>query len=397
MSSLFYLVRCKFILISIIFFSSVIYAEDKNTIKIGTLLPYSGVYTILGEEITNAMELAFKEENNEVLGKTIKIIRGDTEVKPNIALQKGRKLISSDKVDILVGPVSSSVALAIRDLVVQTKTPLIIPNAGANVLTREKCSKYITRISFSNYQVNAPMGTWLAKNGVKSAFLLAPDYAAGKEQMTAFRENFEAAGGIILGEEYTPFRKTKDFGPYLTRIKGSGADAVYVFYAGGEAINFIKQADSFGLSDVMKITGAGWTTSPLFIPAQKEAALGFIGSLNYVPSINTKENISFKENYVKNFGRIPSEFAVQGYDAGKVIIEAIKAVSGNISNKDKLAMAINQVSIIGPRGPLTIDPKSNNVIQNIYIFEVVEGKSGPELEIIETISSVKDPGTGCSL
>ena len=123
----------------------------------------------------------------------------------------------------------------------------------------------------------------------------------------------------------------------------------------------------------------------------------FIGSLNYVPSINTKENISFKENYVKNFGRIPSEFAVQGYDTGKVIIEAIKAVSGDISNKDKLAMAISKASIIGPRGPLTIDPKSNNVIQNIYIFEVVEGKSGPELEIIETISSVKDPGTGCSL
>ena len=397
MASLFCLVRCKFILILIIFFSSAIYAEDKNTIKVGTLLPYSGVYTILGEEITNAMELAFKEENNEVLGKTIEIIRGDTEVKPNIALQKGRKLISSDKVDILVGPVSSSVALAIRDLVVQTKTPLIIPNAGANVLTREKCSKYITRISFSNYQVNAPMGTWLAKSGIKSAFLLAPDYAAGKEQMTAFREKFEAAGGKILGEEYTPFRKTKDFGPYLARIKGSGADAVYVFYAGGEAINFIKQADSFGLGDVMKITGAGWTTSPLFIPAQKEAALGFIGSLNYVPSINTKENISFKENYVKNFGRIPSEFAVQGYDTGKVIIEAIKAVSGDISNKDKLAMAISKASIIGPRGPLTIDPKSINVIQNIYIFEVVEGKSGPELEIIETISSVKDPGTGCSL
>jgi len=397
MANLFFLVRCKFILISIIFFSNATYADDKNTIKIGTLLPYSGVYTILGEEITNAMELAFNEENNEVLGKKIEIIRGDTEVKPNIALQKGRKLISSDKVDILVGPVSSSVALAIRDLVVQTKTPLIIPNAGANVLTREKCSKYITRISFSNYQVNAPMGTWLAKSGIKSAFLLAPDYAAGKEQMTAFREKFEAAGGKILGEEYTPFRKTKDFGPYLARIKGSGADAVYVFYAGGEAINFIKQADSFGLGDVMKITGAGWTTSPLFIPAQKEAALGFIGSLNYVPSINTKENISFKENYVKNFGRIPSEFAVQGYDTGKVIIEAIKAVSGDISNKDKLAMAISKASIIGPRGPLTIDPKSNNVIQNIYIFEVVEGKSGPELEIIETISSVKDPGTGCSL
>ena len=127
-------------------------SHSKDVIKIGTLLPYSGVYTVLGEEITNAMSLAFDEINNTISGKTIEIIRGDTEVKPNIALQKSRKLISSDKVDILVGPVSSSVALAVRDIVVQTKTPLIIPNAGANILTGEKCSKFITRISFSNYR-----------------------------------------------------------------------------------------------------------------------------------------------------------------------------------------------------------------------------------------------------
>ena len=137
------------------------------------------------------------------------------------------------------------------------------------------------------------MGTWLANQGIKTAFLLAPNYAAGKEMMTAFKDNFEAAGGTILGEEYTPFRKTKDFGPYLARVKESGADAVYVFYAGGEAINFIKQAHSFGLSSVMKLTGAGWTTSPLFLPAQKEAAIGFIGSLNYVPSIDTEANQLF--------------------------------------------------------------------------------------------------------
>ena len=361
------------------------------------MLPYSGVYTVLGEEITNAMSLAFEEVNNTVNGKNIEIIRGDTEVKPNIALQKSRKLISSDKVDILVGPVSSSVALALRDIIVQTKTPLIIPNAGANVLTDEKCSKFITRISFSNYQINAPMGTWLANQGIKTAFLLAPNYAAGKEMMTAFKDNFEAAGGTILGEEYTPFRKTKDFGPYLARVKESGADAVYVFYAGGEAINFIKQAHSFGLSSVMKLTGAGWTTSPLFLPAQKEAAIGFIGSLNYVPSIDTEANQLFINSYKTKFGRIPSEFAVQGYDSGKVIIEAIKSLSGDVSNKDNLAEAIRTVSIVGPRGPLTIDKNTNNVIQNIYIFEVIAGKNGPELKVLDTIKGVQAPGKECNL
>ena len=387
----------KFCFIFVFTFSSTSIVYSKDVIKIGTLLPYSGVYAVLGEEITNAMILAFDEVNNSINGHIIELIKGDTEVKPNIALQKARKLISSDKVDILVGPVSSSVALAIRDIVVQSKTPLIIPNAGANVLTGKKCSKFITRISFSNYQINAPMGTWLAKHGIKSAFLLAPDYAAGKEMMAAFKTTFEEAGGKILGEEYTPFRKTKDFGPYLARVKSSGADAVYVFYAGGEAINFIKQAYSFGLGEVMKLTGAGWTTSPLFIPAQKEAAIGFIGSLNYVPSINTEENKNFIKAYKSKFGRAPSEFAVQGYDSGKVIIEAIRSLSGSIKDKDKLAEAIRTISITGPRGPLTIDPKTNNVIQNIYIFEVVNGEQGPELKVLDTIEAVKAPGEGCNL
>ena len=241
------------------------------------------------------------------------------------------------------------------------------------------------------------MGTWLANKGIKTAFLLAPNYAAGKEMMSAFKENFEAAGGTVLGEEYTPFRKTKDFGPYLARVKDSGADAVYVFYAGGEAINFIKQAHSFGLSNVMKVTGAGWTTSPLFLPAQKEAAIGFIGSLNYVPSINTEANKLFITSYKNKFGRIPSEFAVQGYDSGKVIIEALKSLSGDTSNKDDLAEAIRTVSIVGPRGPLTIDKNTNNVIQNIYIFEVIAGKNGPELKVLDTINAVQAPGEKCNL
>ena len=138
--------------IPLIILNSISFANAKDTIKIGTLLPYSGVYTVLGEEITNAMILAFDEIDNTIHGKRIELLKGDTEVKPNIALQKARKLISSDKVDVLVGPVSSSVALAIRNLVVQSKTPLIIPNAGANVLTGEKCSKFITRISFNSYR-----------------------------------------------------------------------------------------------------------------------------------------------------------------------------------------------------------------------------------------------------
>ena len=382
---------------SFFLYCTVAKADSDKTIKIGMILPYSGAVAIIGEEITNALELAFEEVNYEVSGRKLKIIRADTEYKPNIALKKARELIASEKVDILAGTVSSSVALAIRDLVVSTKTPFIVANAGANQITGKKCSKYIIRVSFSNYQINAPMGPWLANYGIKTAFLLSANYAAGKEQMKAFKSTFEASGGKIIGEEYTPHRKTKDFGPYLGRIKSSGADAVYVFYAGGEAINFIKQAHSFGLPDIMKITGAGWTTSPLFIPAQKEAALGFTGILNYVPSIETKENIEFQRAYKDKFGRIASEFAVQGYDTGRMIVEALQSLSGETTNKELLAEELSKVSIIGPRGPLTIDPKTNNVIQNMYIFEVVNSANGPILKILDKIEAVKDPGTGCSL
>jgi len=382
------------IIVFILFTSSLSKAEN---IKIGLLLPYSGAVAIIGEEITNALELAFEEVNFEVSGRKLEIIKADSEYKPNIALKKARELISSEKVDILAGTVSSSVALAVRDLVVATKTPFIVANAGANQITREKCSKYIIRVSFSNHQINAPMGPWLSNYGIKTAFLLSANYAAGKEQMAAFKNTFEESGGKIVGEEYTPHRKTKDFGPYLGRIKNSGADAVYVFYAGGEAINFIKQAHSFGLSDVMKITGAGWTTSPLFIPAQKESALGFIGILNYVPSIETDVNKNFQRMYKEKYGRIASEFAVQGYDVGKMIIEAVQSLSGNTSDKNLLAEKLSKVSILGPRGRLDIDPKTNNVIQNMYVFEVVNSDEGPILKVLDKIEAVKDPGTNCLL
>jgi branched-chain amino acid transport system substrate-binding protein len=147
----------------------------------------------------------------------------------------------------------------------------------------------------------------------------------------------------------------------------------------------------------MKITGAGWTTSPLFIPAQKESAVGFIGILNYVPSIETDVNKNFQRMYQEKYGRIASEFAVQGYDVGKMIIEAVQSLSGNTSDKNLLAEKLSKVSILGPRGRLDIDPKTNNVIQNMYVFEVVNSDEGPILKVLDKIEAVKDPGTNCLL
>jgi len=368
-------------------------------IKIGTVLSYSGVYAAIGEEITNAMELAFAEVGGAIDGRPLQVIRGDSETKPNVALAKATELVKSENVDILVGPVASPEAMAMRDFVTASKVPLIIPNAGANVVTGAKCSPYVIRLSFSNDQFVRPMGKWLFDHGVKTAFLLAPDYAAGHELMDGFKAPYTKVGGKIVGEEYTPFGQTKDFGPYLAKVKAAKPDAVFVFYAGGEAINFIKQAADFKLQDTVKLTGAGWTVSPLFLPAQGQAAVGFIGSLNYVPTLDNPENKKFQSEYQAKYHRVASEFGAQGYEAGRMIVEALKQTKGATKDKTALTKALQGVSFNGPRGPLKIDPATNNVIQNMYVFQAksaADGK-GVDLVVLDTIKDVKDEPNGCKM
>lgn len=367
-------------------------------IKVGAILPYSGVYASIGEEITNAMAMAFEEAGNAVNGRALKIIRADTETKPNVAAAKARELVTSDNVDFLVGPVASSEAMAIRDFVHQSKIPLVMPNAGANVLTGEKCSPYIVRVGFSNDQFVRPTGKWLFDKGVKSAFLLAPDYAAGRELMGGFKKSFTAAGGKIVGEEYSPFGQTSDFGPYLAKVKDAKPDAVFVFYAGSEAINFIKQAADFQLAKSVKITGAAWTVSPLFLPAQGEAAAGFLGSLNYVPALDNPANKAFQAKYQERHKRVASEFGAAGYESGRLIVEALKRTQGATKDKKAVIEAMHKVEMNGPRGPVKIDPATNNVIQNIYMVEARKGAGGKvDLAVVDTIANVKDDVNGCAM
>src|SRR5512132_1537511 len=171
-------------------------------IKIGVVLPYTGVYAVLGESITQAMELVFARENWTVAGRKVEMIKEDDEMKPPVGIRKTEKLIDSDKVDILTGPVHSGILLGMRDKVHTSKTILIVSNAGADDISRSKCSRWIFRASFSNWQPNQPMGAWVAKHVSKDVFITAPNYAAGKDQLGAFKETFVPAGGKLVGEDY---------------------------------------------------------------------------------------------------------------------------------------------------------------------------------------------------
>lgn len=364
-------------------------------IKVGMLLPYSGVYAALGNEIEAGFRLGLEEFGGDT-DATFELVTEDTEVKPPVALGKAKKLVLQDEVDVMVGIVSSGVLGALRDFVDGAQVPLIVANAGNDDATGADCSAYITRMSFSNAQVNRPMGTHLFEQGIEKVFTMAPDYAAGRQMIDAFTSTFEEAGGEIVGQEFTPFQKTQDFGPYLANAQASGADAVYVFYAGGEAISFVKQYDSFGLKAELPLYGAGFLTSPLYVNAQGPAAIGVTAALHYVPTIENEANQVFVEAFMAANDRAPSEFAVHGYDAARALVEA---TAGGAMDREALAAALSKTSFDGPRGATSIDPATNNIVQPVYVYETIanEGGEGLTQRIVATLPAVADPANGCAL
>jgi branched-chain amino acid transport system substrate-binding protein len=373
-------------------------AAQSAPVKIGLVLPYTGVYAVLGESITQAMELVFARENWMVAGRKIEMIKEDDEMKPPVGIRKTEKLIDSDKVDILTGPVHSGILMGMRDKVHNSKTILIVSNAGADAISRERCSKWIFRTSFSNWQPNAPMGDWIAKHVSKEVFITAPNYQAGKDQLGAFKETFTPAGGKIVAEDYPKLGET-DYAPYLTKIKQSGAKAVYAFFSGTDAVNFVKQYDQFGLKGSIKLTGAGFLTEPDVLPAQGTSALGIITGHFYTPLLDNPVNKKFVADFRAKYGnKMPDGFACQGYDTAEVIVRALKAVNGNTQDKDKLVDAIAKTEFDSPRGRFRFDPKTHNVIQPfIYVREVKEVSGGLNNVPIDKIADVRDPGTGCTL
>ncbi|HEV2056078.1 MAG TPA: ABC transporter substrate-binding protein [Methylomirabilota bacterium] len=373
-------------------------AQAGTTITVGVVLPYTGVYAELGVSITQGMKLVFARENDRVAGRKILMIQEDDEMKPPVGIRKMEKLIESDKVDILTGPVHSGILMGMRDKVHSTKTILIVSNAGADAISRERCSRWIFRASFSNWQPNFPMGTWVAKNVAKEAYIAAPNYQAGKDQLGAFKESFVAAGGKIIGEDYPKLGET-DYAPYLTKIKQSGTKAVYAFFSGTDAVNFVKQYDQFGLKKTAKLTGAGFLTEPDVLPAQGQSALGIITGHFFSPLLDNPVNKKFVKDFRAQYGgKVPDGFACQGYDTAEVIIRSLKAVDGNTQDKDKWVDAIAKVEFDSPRGRFRFDPKTHNVIQPfIYIREVKETALGLNNVPFDKVANVIDPGTGCTL
>jgi branched-chain amino acid transport system substrate-binding protein len=315
---------------------------------------------------------------------------------PKTALQLVRRYVKDDKVDFMVGPVASHVAAAIRDEVHRSKTFLLIANAGNDELTRELCSPYVVRTSFSNWQWNYPMGEYTASQIGKRAAVIGANYVAGKQMGGAFVEGFKKSGGTIVDETW-PAMGTADFATVLTKLRTmeDKVDAVWVFNPGSGTVNFVNQYAQAKLKPVQ--VGPQSNADEFFFNAMQDNALGILGSGQYVQSMTTPRNLAFTAAFKKKYNRVPVATDVSGYDSMRLIIQAVAKLRGNTSDKQAVREAMVAADIDSPRGYFKIDAKDGNVIQNIYITKVVKRNGVYSHDVLKTYEKVADPDTSCKL
>ena len=365
-------------------------ASAQNTVKVGVIMPFSGVYVALGEEGMRGIQLYFDSIGNKVAGKTIQLIKEDEEADPAVAVRKANKLIASDKVDILAGVVLTPSAYALAPVVEKAQTPLVVFNALGNDLTRSRKNPYVFRASGSGWQFNHPFGKYVAQKVSKNTFLLAADYAFGKDSIRDFKESYTAAGGKVAGEVYTPLGAS-DFSPYLARIAAAKPDAVYTFLSGSDAILFMKQFVQFGLQKSIKLTVSGDMVDEKFLNSVDKNLVGTISVGPWVQDLPNAQNKLMVDAYRKKYNDVPGLYVVRGWDTARVVAEAIRKVNGNMDNRAALLAAMKTITFPSPHGNFKFDA-NQNVIHNIYVRQVVDGPNGLVNKTVQSLGSFSNPG-----
>lgn len=358
-------------------------------LKVGLMLPYSGTFAKLGENIASAVELLIAEKGGKLGGREVVLVRLDDESKPEKGPQNAERLVKRDGVDVLIGTVHSGVQMGIHKVVSETGTLTIVPNAGANGVTRELCVKNVFRTSFTNWQPGYGMGLALGKRGVKKAAWITWDYAAGKEAGEGFREGLEKGGGKVVQTLTLKFPET-NFQPLLAQIPGLDVEAVGSFFAGGGAVQFVKEYKAAGIS--VPLCGSGFLTEGT-LAAQGDAAEGIETALHYGDGLDTPKNKAFRDAFKAKAGRDADVYAVQGYDAAQLLAIGMEAVKGQMEDEAGLYKAMRAARIDSPRGPVTMSP-SQEVVHNIYLRKATKGENKV---VGVAVDALADPGTGCKL
>lgn len=365
-------------------------AQDAK-VKVGLMLPYSGTFASLGKDITDGFKLAINEKGGKLGGKEIEYFTVDDESDPAKSTDNTNKLVSRDKVDVLVGTVHSGVAMGMIKVAKENNTLMLIPNAGAAAATGPLCSPNIFRTSFSNWQPAFPMGKVMFDKGHKRAVTVTWKYAAGDESVGGFKEGFEKAGGKVEKELNLPFPNV-EFQAILTEIASIKPDAVYVFFSGAGAVKFVKDYAAAGLKDKIPLYGAGFLTDGL-LEALGDSANGIETTLFYADDLDNPKNKAFRESFKKAYGRNPDAPAVQGYDTATLLMMGMDAVKGDVSKKKELIAAMEGATIDSPRGKFTMS-KAHNPIQDIYLRKVANGQNQ---FVNVAVKALADPARGCAM
>jgi len=366
-------------------------ASAADKVKVGLMLPYTGTYAALGTAITNGFKQFVDENGGKLGGREVEYFTVDDESNPAKATENAKKLVSRDKVDVLVGTVHSGVALAMAKVARDTKTLMIVPNAGANELTGPLCSPYVFRSSFSAWQPSYAMGEALAKKGVKNVATVTWKYSFGEESVAGFKEAFEKGGGKLVKEMTLPFPNV-EFQPFLTEIASAKPDAVFVFFAGAGAAKFVADYAAAGLKNSIPLYGPGFLTDGN-LGAMGGAGEGLLTTLHYADGLTNAKDAAFRTKYAQTYKLQPDVYAVQGYDAAQMYEAGLKAAGGDPEKKEDVIKGMESAKIDSPRGAFTLS-KAHNPVQDIYMRQV-KGDQNVMLEVVS--KSLEDPARGCKM
>src|SRR6476620_9182818 len=357
-------------------------SAQQKSIKIGFISTFSGPVTVIGNDMRNSFELALDHMGRKMGGLPVEVIYEDDGFKPEVGKQKTDKLIESDKVDFIVGYIWSNVLLASMKSAVDAKTFLITSNAGPHQIAGEQCSPFIFSTSWQNDQTPQAMGHYMNQKDVKTAFLIGPNYAAGKDMLGGVASTFK---GAVVGQELTKWPDQLDFSAELSKARAAKPDAIFVFYPGAAGVQFLTQYAQSGLKNQIPLYTV-FTIDELSLPRQGELALGVPGAQQWVNDLPNDANKKFVEDYRKKYpGLSPSFYGAQSYDAANLVNSAVTAVKGDTSKKDEMRREMEKANFSSVRGKFKFG-RNHIPIQNFYLQDVVKNADGKL--VLKTVATI---------
>ena len=382
--------RALFALCSLIAVALSASAQAQQPLKIGLIMPYTGQFTDTATQMDNAIKLYMKQHGDVVAGRKIEVIRKDTGgVAPDVAKRIAREYVVNDNVDILAGFVLTPNALAAGDVSAEAKKFMVVMNAATSIITTK--SPYMTRSSLTLPQVIEPFGAWAYRNGVRKVYTMVSDYGPGHDAEAAFTRTFKEADGEVIGSARFPVA-SPDFSAFVQRAKDANPEAIFIFAPGGSQPAALGKALVERGIDFKKtkILGQGEITEENALRGLGDAALGIITAYHYDYNHDSAANKQFVKAYHDAYGRNPDIYSVGGWDGMQLIYEALKKTGGKADGESLIA-AVKGMRLESPRGPISIDPETRDIVQTVYIRRVE--KVGGQLRNveIEKIENVKDP------